>query len=68
MEYPVIACIAQDHLAIPATKALLERVFSARADLVTKKRNRLLPQTVQEVLFLRDASVIVEAEDSDSEV
>ena len=68
MEYPVIARIAQDHLAIPATKALLERVFSARADLVTKKRNRLLPQTVREVLFLRDASVIVEAEDSDSEV
>jgi hypothetical protein len=68
LEYPVIACIVQDHLAIPATEALSERVFSVRADLVTKKRNRLLPQTVQEVLFLRDAGVIVEAEDSDGEV
>ena len=68
MEYLVIARIVQDHLAIPAIKVLLKRVFSVRANLVTKKRNRLLPQTVREVLYLRDASVIVEAEDSDSEV
>lgn len=68
MEYPVIAYIAQDHLAIPATEALSEAVFSTGADIVTKKRNRLLPQTVREILFLRDAGVIVEAEDSDGEV
>jgi hypothetical protein len=68
LEYLVIAHIAQDHLAIPATEAPSKRVFSVGADLVTKKRNRLLPQTVQEVLFLRDAGVIVEAEDSDGEV
>jgi hypothetical protein len=68
LEYPVIARIAQDHLAIPAPEASSERVFSAGADLVTKRRNRPLPQTVRGVLFLRDAGVIVEAEDSDGEV
>jgi hypothetical protein len=67
-EYPTIARIAKDHLAIPASSAPSESVFSHGDDLVTKKRNRLAPQTIRELLFLRDAGVINEADDSDSEL
>jgi predicted alpha/beta hydrolase len=38
-QYPIIACIAKDHLAVPATSADLERIFSISGDIVTKKRN-----------------------------
>jgi hypothetical protein len=66
-EYPVIAAIARDHLAIPATSAPSERVFSAGSDIVTKKRNRLAPGTVRELLCLRDWGIYEVAEDNDSE-
>jgi hypothetical protein len=39
----MITRIAKDYLAIPASSALLESVFSHRDDLVTKKRNRMAP-------------------------
>jgi hypothetical protein len=37
--YPIVAQIARDHLAIPATSAASERVFSNGSDIITKKRN-----------------------------
>jgi hypothetical protein len=39
-EYPCLARIARDYLAIPATSVPAERVFSGGADLVTKKQDR----------------------------
>jgi hypothetical protein len=48
----IIAQIARDHLAVPAASAASERVFSQGADIVTKKRNRLLPSAADD----RDAS------------
>lgn len=62
-QYPIIAQIARDYLAIPATSAASERVFSQGADIVTKKRNRLLPSTIRYLLCLRDWGVIVNDED-----
>ncbi|KFZ23264.1 hypothetical protein V502_02249 [Pseudogymnoascus sp. VKM F-4520 (FW-2644)] len=62
-QYPIIAQIARDYLAIPATSAASERVFSQGADIVTKKRNRLLPSTIRYLLCLRDWGIIVDDED-----
>jgi hypothetical protein len=53
-EYPIIAKIAQDHLAISATSAPSERLFSTGGDIIIKKRNRLAPGTVRELLCLRN--------------
>lgn len=39
--YPIMAQMARDYLAIPATSAASERVFSNSADIITSKRNRL---------------------------
>ncbi|KFY96142.1 hypothetical protein V500_02558, partial [Pseudogymnoascus sp. VKM F-4518 (FW-2643)] len=66
-QYPIIAAIAQDHLAIPATSAPSERVFSNGADILTKKRNRLSPETLRYLLCLRDWGHILDTEESEAE-
>jgi hypothetical protein len=45
---------AGDFLAIPATSASLECVFSVGSDVVTKKRNRLTGDLVQMIMCLKD--------------
>ena len=40
-EYPCLARIARDYLAIPATSVPAERVFSRGTDLITDKRGSL---------------------------
>jgi hypothetical protein len=68
-EFPIIAQIARDHLAIPATSAALECVFSVGGDIVTKKRNRLGASNTRRLLCLRDWGVLAEAEDEgDSDI
>jgi hypothetical protein len=66
-QYPTIACIARDHLAIPATSAASERVFSNGSDIITKKRNRLSPSTIRYLLCLRDWGQLPDSIDSDDE-
>jgi hypothetical protein len=66
-QYPIIAAIARDHLAIPATSAPSERVFSNGADILTKKRNRLSPETLRYLLCLRDWGHIPEGDESEAE-
>jgi hypothetical protein len=39
-EFPTIARMAKDHLAIPATSAASKCVFSVSGDIITKKRTR----------------------------
>ena len=53
-EYPCLARIARDYLAIPATSAPAERVFSGGADLVTDKRGSLDEETIRVCLCLKD--------------
>jgi hypothetical protein len=65
-EFPTIACVAQDYLAIPATSALSESVFSIGSDIITKKRNRLSRESTRRLLCLRDWGVL-EEEDQDSD-
>ena len=45
--YPRLARMARDYLAIPATSAPAERVFSGGADLITDKRGSLNERTIQ---------------------
>ena len=62
-EFPIIARMARDHLAIPATSAPSECVFSVGGDIITKKRNRLGADNTRRLLCLRDWGVLAEGED-----
>ena len=67
-EFPIVARMVRDHLAIPATSALLECVFSSGSDIVTKKCNRLGGNSIRRLLCLRDWGVLEKAEEtSDTE-
>jgi hAT family C-terminal dimerisation region len=56
--------MARDHLAIPAMSALLESVFSDSGNVVTKNRNRLSGDSVQEIVCLQNWGIITEEDDS----
>ena len=62
-EFPTIARMAKDHLAIPASSAASECVFSGGSDLITKKRNQLGGENTRKLLYMRDWGVIKEAVD-----
>ena len=69
-EFPTIARMARDHLAIPATLAPSKCVFSVNGDIITKKRNRLSAGNTRRLLCLRDWGVLEEGVDdgSDNEI
>jgi hypothetical protein len=52
-DYPHNWKVAEQILAIPATSAPSERVFSSAANIVDKKRVRLKPENVDLLVFLR---------------
>ena len=66
-EFPLISQIARDYLAIPATSAPSERVFSMAGNLISKKRTRISSENVRYVLCLRGWGVIVH-EDNEPEI
>lgn len=49
--YPRLAKIAKRIFAVPATSAAVEREFSSAGNLVTKKRSRLSPEMVNDIIF-----------------
>ena len=51
--YPDLSRMARDYLAIPATSASSERLFSSGSNLVTDKRNCLKDDTIQAHEFLK---------------
>jgi hAT family C-terminal dimerisation region/Domain of unknown function (DUF4413) len=51
--YPCLAAMALDYLAIPATGAPVERVFSGGADLVQPKRGSLSEDSVRACMCLK---------------
>jgi hypothetical protein len=59
-KYPNIWKLASCVLAIPATSAPSERVFSAAANIVNKKRVRLKPDMVDLLIFLKANSEFVD--------
>ncbi|TWW54507.1 hypothetical protein D4764_0190350 [Takifugu flavidus] len=50
--YPNLYHLANQYLATPASSVPCERVFSKAGEMVSKKRNRLKPSTVEKLLFL----------------
>uniref|UniRef100_A0A0A1WMC4 Putative AC9 transposase n=1 Tax=Zeugodacus cucurbitae TaxID=28588 RepID=A0A0A1WMC4_ZEUCU len=50
--YPRLSKLAEKVLAIPASSAASERVFSLAGNIITEKRNRIAPKTVDSILFL----------------
>ncbi|KAK7930580.1 hypothetical protein WMY93_006975 [Mugilogobius chulae] len=50
--YPHLYELALKYLCIPASSVPCERVFSKAGEIVSKKRNRLCPKTVEKILFL----------------
>ena len=45
--------MARRYLAIPATSASIERIFSISSNIITKSRNRLEPDTVGQIVLLK---------------
>lgn len=52
-QFPKLACIARDYLAIPATSVPAEQSFSLSKNLITERRNRMLSKTVRECICLK---------------
>ena len=55
-DFPKIAQLARKYLAIPATSASSERVFSTSGRTLENRRNGLAPQNVDSLLFIHDNS------------
>jgi hypothetical protein len=51
-KYRNLSNMAKDLLCIPATSVPVECIFSQAGDLISKKRNRLSPETIQKVICL----------------
>lgn len=51
--FPVLAPLAQRYLAIPASSAASERVFSRLKDTLSVKRTRMSSETLCQLLFVR---------------
>jgi hypothetical protein len=64
-DFPIITTIARDYMAIPATSAPSERVFSAAGNLITKRRTLISSENVRYVLCLRSWGILVEADDEE---
>jgi hypothetical protein len=64
-DFPIIACIARDFLAIPATSAPSECVFSQGGDILTKKRNRLTGDMIRMIVCLKSWGVFADEEVED---
>ncbi|CAG8839091.1 7326_t:CDS:2, partial [Gigaspora margarita] len=52
-QFPRLACMARDYLAIPASTVASERAFSAGGNMITNERSSLAPKTVRIAQCLR---------------
>lgn len=52
--YPILSQLAKIILAIPATSAPAERVFSVAGNIIHSKRSALLPSKVNKLIFIHD--------------
>ena len=52
--FPNLSILAKQYLCIPASSTSSERCFSIANNIVTKSRNRLLPENVEMLTFLKN--------------
>jgi hypothetical protein len=64
-DYPIIAQIARDYLAMPATSSPSEVVFSQGGDVVTKKRNRLTGDSIRMIVCLKAWGIYTDESDDE---
>ncbi|KAL2761200.1 hypothetical protein ACRALDRAFT_1016803, partial [Sodiomyces alcalophilus JCM 7366] len=53
-KYPILSILARRYLAIPATSASIERIFSVTSNIISKNRINLYPNTVKEIILLQN--------------
>lgn len=63
-KYPILYNIARDYLAIMPSSAPSESEFSKAGDIVTKKRNRLKPDTIRQLTILKSWGKINDEEET----
>ena len=52
--FPNLSMLAKHYLCIPASSTSSERSFLIANNIVTKRRNRLLPENVEMLTFLKN--------------
>ena len=57
-EFPIMSVLAKKYLCISATSVPSERLFSDVGNLITPSRNKLSPNTVSKIVFLKRNSGI----------
>jgi hypothetical protein len=60
-QYPRMAAAARDYLSIPASEVSVERLFSNGRDMIGLRRYSLSPETMRQLVLLRDAILKREA-------
>jgi hypothetical protein len=51
--FSILAQVVRSTMCIPASSAMFENNFSDASNTLTKKRNRLKPRTINNLMFLR---------------
>lgn len=64
---PHLALLARRVLCIPASSAESERIFSSAGLIVSKKRQRLKPTVVRDLVFLRSCWATVDEYNSEQD-
>ena len=59
LQYPILAKVARYILAIPASSAESERVFSASSNTITQKRTQLLPSNLNGLLIIKSNIALI---------
>ena len=53
-QYPLMSTLAKQYFCIPATSVCSEEIFSVAGNILNEKRNRLLPENVDKLVFLHE--------------
>ena len=59
LKFPILATLALRYLAIPATSAASERLWSVASQIITKTRTQLEGHVVADLMFLKENSHIL---------